>query len=245
MKMSLTRFGELFCRLVSDGTSKHEWLVVLCHGFGAPGDDLVDLAPAMLQLAPELGSKVIFAFPEAPLTLDFAGFGQARAWWHLDLEGIARARALGLTRTLAQEKPEGLEPACNKLMTMLEELQAQTGVPMKRTVLGGFSQGAMLATDLTLRGGRAPRGLFCLSGNLLNAQEWADLARRRKGLEVFMSHGRQDPVLPYGGAEDLRECLETAGCHVTFLPFDGGHTINHEGVAEMARRLASYVSANS
>jgi phospholipase/carboxylesterase len=205
---------------------------------------LVDLAPAMLHLAPELGSKVIFAFPEAPLSLDFAGFGQARAWWHLDLEAIARTRALGLGRTLAQEKPEGLEVARKKLEAALSELQTKTGVPMKRTVLGGFSQGAMLATDATLRAKRSPRGLFCLSGNLLNAKEWADLARHRKGLDVFQSHGRQDPILPYGGAEDLRACLETAGCNVSFLPFDGGHTISQGGVAEMARRLASYVGAS-
>ncbi|MGV3621849.1 MAG: phospholipase, partial [Archangium sp.] len=63
--------------------------VILCHGFGAPGDDLVGLAPELVKLQPSLKS-VRFYFPAAPINLGELGWGDARAWWLIDMAAVQR-----------------------------------------------------------------------------------------------------------------------------------------------------------
>src|SRR5438874_9441645 len=116
-------------------------IVVLVHGFGAPGDDLVALVPLM-RAAPELR----FVFPAAPLALE--GPGDARAWWMLDLDALA----LGARRTFdPQDVPAGLAEARAQLSSLLDAVESELGVAAERLVLGGFSQGAMLALDVALQ----------------------------------------------------------------------------------------------
>ena len=62
--------------------------VIFCHGFGAPGDDLVGLAPELVRAVPAL-RDVRFYFPAAPLTLEM-GFGDSRAWWLIDMGAIQK-----------------------------------------------------------------------------------------------------------------------------------------------------------
>jgi phospholipase/carboxylesterase len=238
MNVKLTQFGDLNCRLVGAEDQSPQTLVILCHGFGAPGHDLVGLGPAVYQLAPNLVGKVAFAFPEAPLSLDFAGFGQARAWWHLDLEAIERARIIGLERSLAEEEPEGLEPAYNLLKETCMGLLEHLGLGLENLVLGGFSQGAMVTTDLALHLPVAPQELYIFSGNLLHAKRWIPRMAARGKMEVFVSHGQQDPILPYTGAESLAAALQDHQANVEFLPFDGGHTIPHDAIRRLAERLS-------
>jgi phospholipase/carboxylesterase len=116
----------------------------------------------------------------------------------------------------------------------LEALQQQSGLPMGRILLGGFSQGAMLATDLTLRSDEAPAALAIFSGTMLAEPEWRRLAPRRRGLKVLQTHGRQDPILPFVSSEWVREMLVESGLDVRYLPFDGPHTISMDGVVGLA-----------
>jgi len=109
---------------------------------------------------------------------------------------------------------------------------------MDRLVLGGFSQGAMLATDVTLRLEEAPAGLCVLSGTLLCEKEWRLRAARRAQLPILQSHGRQDPILPFQGAVWLQEMFEGAGMTVEFHPFDGPHTIPESVLTATARFIA-------
>jgi phospholipase/carboxylesterase len=125
------------------------------------------------------------------------------------------------------------------MLALLEELSLKTQVPMGRTVLGGFSQGAMLMTDVTLRLEEAPLGLAILSGALVSRPEWAQRAARRSGLPVFQSHGRQDPILPFEVAERLRELLDQAGLKVEFAPFSGPHTIPAGALTALGRWIDS------
>jgi phospholipase/carboxylesterase len=106
-------------------------------------------------------------------------------------------------------------------------------------VLGGFSQGAMVTTDLALRQDEAPAALVILSGTLLTEAEWRTRAPRRKGLSVLQSHGRQDPILPFDDAVALRELLQEAGLSVDFLPFDGPHSIPEEALDRLGALLLS------
>lgn len=209
--------------------------VVLCHGFGAPGDDLVSLWGELLQRQPGL-ADVRFYFPAAPLSLGGLGWGDSRAWWMIDLETMARLNQgdAASLRDFRRKEPEGLGEARARLAGLLEAIRKDTGLPPGKLVLGGFSQGAMLATDLALRLPEPPAGLAIFSGTLLLEDQWRALAPQRKGLQVLQSHGRQDPLLAFAAAEQLRDLLAAAGLGVQFLPFDGGHTLTVEVVDALA-----------
>jgi phospholipase/carboxylesterase len=192
-------------------------LVVLLHGFGAPGDDLVSLHRVI-----EAPAGTRFLFPVAPLALPPA-YGAGRAWWHIDMAALDKAMREGTVRDLSREAPDGLLPARAKVQALL--LEAQTKLSPSAIVLGGFSQGAMLSCDVALDSDIALGGLVVLSGTLLAEAEWTARMASRKGLPVLQSHGRQDPILAFEMAERLRDLLKEAGLDVTWIPFNGGHGI--------------------
>jgi phospholipase/carboxylesterase len=240
-----TKLGPLTCRIVDtvrDGATP-DLLVVLCHGFGAPGTDLVPLAEEMCGARPALVGRTRFVFPQAPVELGGMGFYDARAWWMIDIERFATAQRQGRLAEMADEVPEGLDAARKQLRAAVEELLRGTRLDASHLVLGGFSQGSMVTTDLALRMDDAPAGLVVFSGTLLNQADWARRAPRRRGLRVVQSHGRQDPLLPFANAELLRDLLVTSGLEVDFLPFDGAHTITAEGLEKAAALAAAALPA--
>lgn len=194
-------------------------LVILLHGFGAPGDDLVPLADVIDSPA---GTR--WLFPEGPLSLDL-GFGGGRAWWIIDMARIQADRAAGRIRDLTGEIPKGLALARERVATFFKELPRQMPADYRKTVIGGFSQGAMLTCDALLHTDYPFAGLVQLSGNLLAQPVWGPLMAKRKGTAVFQSHGTQDDILPYVGAERLRDALSKAGMAVEWHSFRGGHEI--------------------
>ena len=198
--------------------------LVFCHGFGAPGDDLVPLGSEWIRSQPQL-AVVRMVFPEAPLQLP-AVYGNGRAWWPLNVEALMERQATGFgLKQLQEDTPDGLPKARRSLLSVVDELARQSRLPVSRVVLGGFSQGAMLALDVALHLEDRPAGAVLFSGNLVARPEWERRARNRAGLPVFQSHGRQDPLLPFSGAEALQDVLVQARMAVEFLEFDGGHTI--------------------
>lgn len=194
-------------------------LVVLLHGFGAPGDDLVALWRYL-----NVPDEVRFLFPAAPLNLDM-GFGDARAWWMFDMERVAQARDQGQWDELSQEIPRGLSPARTQMQDVLSLAIESLSVPSQSLVLGGFSQGAMLSTDLVLHSDIPFAGLALLSSALIAKQEWLTRLPNRQGLPVFQSHGTDDPVLGFSMAKQLREHIQLAGLPVSWIEFRGGHEI--------------------
>ena len=194
-------------------------VVVLLHGFGAPGNDLVPLAEFL-----DVPTGTRFVFPEGPLSLSF-GPRDARAWWLIDMARIAQDQAAGRVRDLSNEIPQGLAPARETMLAFLKEVERLLDADPHKTVLGGFSQGAMLTCDAMLHTDRPYAGLVQLSGTLLALQEWGPLLQKRKGLPVFQSHGVQDEILPYIGASRLRDTLSQSGLAVEWHRFRGGHEI--------------------
>ena len=93
--------------------------MILLHGFGAPGDDLVSLADVLNVPA---GTR--FVFPEGPLSLSF-GPSDARAWWLIDMARIAADQAAGRVRDLSQDIPKGLAPARETMLVFLKEVEQQ------------------------------------------------------------------------------------------------------------------------
>src|SRR5687767_2709810 len=121
--------------------------VVCFHGYGA---DAADLAPLASEL--DLPAPVRWVFPDGLLGME-GGFG--RAWFPID-----ESRFSGAPIDLSREAPAGMAEAAKAAAGLLDAL----GTPIEDVVLGGFSQGAMLALELALGAGRSPRGLFLLSG---------------------------------------------------------------------------------
>jgi phospholipase/carboxylesterase len=214
--------GGLKVRLVggSDGRGGGDGpVVLLLHGFGAPGDDLVPLADVI-----EVPRGTRWLFPEAPLSLNM-GFGDSRAWWIIDFARIQEDRAAGRIRDLSVEIPQGLALARERFLEFLKELPRQFQIDYKKTVIGGFSQGAMLTCDAVLHTDYPFAGLVQLSCNLLAQSVWGPLMPTRKGLPVFQSHGTLDDILPHIGAERLCEALTQSGLAVERHSFRGGHEI--------------------
>jgi phospholipase/carboxylesterase len=216
--------------------------VVLCHGYGAPGDDLVSLAAETFRADRTLEDRLCFVFPEAPLALSSMGPWDSRAWWPLDERILDAALTRGAPIETVREAPAELPVLRETLGRLLDELEREEGIPAARVVLGGFSQGAMLATDVALRLPDSPAGLVVFSGTLLDAPEWGRLATARRGMPALVSHGRQDPLLSFRTAEDLRDLLAGAGVRVEFVPFNGPHTISPEGFVSFVGLLQSLVA---
>lgn len=215
-------YGELSVRL-SGGDDREGGgdgpLVILLHGYGAPGEDLVPFGRAL-----DVPDGTRFAFPAAPISLA-TGFG-ARAWWHIDIEALERAMTAGQHRDQRHTVPEELAETRRLAGDTIRALVA--GLGAKKVVLGGFSQGAMLALDLALCGDLGDTdlaGLVLMSGTLLAEDQWRPQLPSRRGLPVFQSHGQVDALLSFEAAEELRGMLDEAGLPVTFVPFRGGHEI--------------------
>ena len=216
--------GKLRVRLAGGTDGKgggHGPIVVLLHGFGAPGEDLV---PLWRVLA--VTESIRFLFPVAPLQLPDS-LSDGRAWWMLDMDKIARDMASGRGRD-TNAIPHGLIEARALVIGLLDDLERQLNISTSQMVLGGFSQGAMLASDVVLHTTRPFAGLVIMSGTIIAQEEWQQRLSGRQGLPVFQSHGMGDPLLGFDTAERLHGMLTTAGLSVYWHPFHGGHEIPPE-----------------
>jgi phospholipase/carboxylesterase len=129
----------------------------------------------------------------------------------------------------------------------LERLEAfvdATGVPLERTVLGGFSQGTAMSYALGLRAGRPrPAAILALSGFIPTVPGFeVDLASR-SGLPVAIGHGTRDPVIPVEFAHDARSRLEAAGADVTYNESPIGHQIDPRFLATLPDLVSRAISA--
>jgi phospholipase/carboxylesterase len=237
---NLEQLGGLNCCTVQqvDGETP-ELVVILCHGFGAPGTDLVGLAAELMRCQPRLMESTQFIFPEAPLSLEEFGFDGGRAWWPLDVAKLNNAIANGEFRDQRKYNPPELANARKLLTALVDEVRGRTGLPASRIVLGGFSQGSMLATDVALRLDEAPGALSVWSGTLLCEEQWRELAGKRGPLKVLQSHGTVDPILPFEAATWLKDLFTESGFSVDFIEFPDVHTIPREGITNFAELLVS------
>ena len=199
--------------------------VVILHGWGAAGDDLLPLAEAFERP----GAR--FFVPAGPLP----EVGGGRAWWHLD----PNARP---PHAFDDRVPPGHRPtpavlaaraAVQSLIATIVEQYAPTAV-----MLVGFSQGAMLATDVALAEGTpAVARVVAMSGVLLVDSVPALATPRASKPRFLLSHGRQDPVVPFAGGARAKDLLEQHGFPVTWRPFDGGHAIPPQVLIDVERFL--------
>ena len=224
---------DLLVRMVGKSPPAATTSVVLMHGFGAGGEDLVGLAR---ELGPQ--PNVRFLFPAAPLLLEGDPDG-ARAWWMIDFARLERMQRSGRDQRSVDEIPDGLAEARAAIDSLLDQLAADG---TQRIILGGFSQGSMLALDVALHRQAPIAGLALMSTTHINGAAWKERLERVRGVPIFMSHGSRDPLLPFATARDLRDLLAAAGADVDWVEFPGGHEIPRPvlaGVARLITRVAA------
>jgi phospholipase/carboxylesterase len=169
-------------------------LVVILHGWGADAQDLYPLGAA-LNLANYQCLFVNAPFPHPQIP-------QGRAWYNLENPTF-----------------DGLADSRQALREYLLSLEAQTQIPLHKTVLGGFSQGGAMGLDVGLTLPLA--GVFALSGYLHFQPEPTDSPLP----PILMVHGSQDQVVPIAMARQGREALQRIGAIVDYQEFAMGHEI--------------------
>ena len=191
-------------------------LVVLCHGVGADGHDLIDLAPTWSHALPD----AVFVAVDAPFPHD-SGFG--RQWW-----------SVGDRTPSVMEA--GVRSAAGFLDAFIDSELVRLGLPPDAYALMGFSQGAMTALFTGLRRAAAPRAILAFSGALIAPERLpAELANRAP---VLLVHGEADDVVPAHRSHDAERALRAANVPVeaVYVP-RLGHGIEDTGLAMGALAL--------
>jgi phospholipase/carboxylesterase len=184
-------------------------LLVLHHGRGADEHDLLPLGDV---LDPERRLHVVT--PRAPLTLP----GWPGYHWYV----VPR---------VGYPDPETFWAAFRALAEFHDELWERTGITPDRTVFGGFSMGSVMSYSLGLSADRpVPAGILAFSGFIPVVDGWEPDLEARKGMPVFIAHGRRDPVMDISFARQARDLLEGAGLDVEYHESDAGHHIDPDHV---------------
>ena len=161
----------------------------------------------------------------------------------IDTEALQRSIESGDPRDLSQDLPEGMSEASEMVSELVEQLMETHQISEDRVVLGGFSQGSMVTTDVALRMKNAPGALIVMSGTLVCEPVWSELSQKREMLKILQSHGTQDPILPFEAARTLRSLFLQAGFEHQFLPFDGVHSISEEVLRASAELILSLLES--
>lgn len=188
--------------------------IILFHGYGA---DMHDLSSLREWLDPE--QKWHWYFPNGPLRIPMGGYGDGRAWFHIDMAALEAAMQMGTTRDFSGDA----NPDFLKAVESAEDFCRQIQEKHPELIIGGFSQGAMVTSHIAARGRVPLKGLILLSGNLVDLKTLSE--SKPAAIPFFQSHGQQDAVLGFKHAEALRVLLESKGMKGTWVPFRGGHEI--------------------
>jgi len=205
--------------------------VVFFHGYGADAADLIPLYDML-----HLSSNTTFICPEAQMEVIIAPGMYGKAWFQIDSRRLEEAMKNGEPTDMSQTTPPGLEQARKVAARMYDELVEKHS----KVIIGGFSQGAMLATELALTHAKKPSGLVLMSATLLNEERWKKLAPSCDGVPFFQCHGKNDALLGYDYAERLFTLLNDAGLHGDFFSFSGGHEIPPKAI----ERIAKFIKSN-
>ena len=191
-------------------------LVVLCHGVGADGHDLIDLAPWWATALPQAA----FVAPNAPEPFSAGPMG--RQWFPLWDRSPAQLEA-------------GAEAASAQLGAFVDAELERLGLPADAYALMGFSQGAMTVLYAGPRRAVAPRAILAFSGALLAPSRLAETPARPP---VLLAHGEADEVVPAARSRAAEQALRDAGFVVesVFSP-RLGHGIDEAGLSAGALLL--------
>jgi len=184
-------------------------LIVVLHGRGASAEDLAPIAGEID------GDDYRWIFPNARLRVDLGGW-VGYAWYGFEQV----ARDLPASRAAVE--------------ALLDDLWRRSGLGPARTVLAGFSQGAVVTLDVGLRAAERFAGLVAMSGYLYEDAELTAALAGARDQRLLIVHGRDDMVLPVARARAARRALEAAGLAPVYHEFEMGHEVSGESLAVVA-----------
>lgn len=193
-------------------------LVILCHGYGSDGNDLISLAPYWQQIMPDAA----FIAPNAPAPCD--GNPMGYQWFPI-------------TRLDPSEIARGVESAAPQLDRFIDEQLRLRGLDGSQLALVGFSQGTMMALHVGLRRAVSPACIIGYSGALAVPERLKD--EMRGSPPVLMIHGDADDMLPVSRMHSAVQALGEAGLAVRWHVSPGlGHGIDQTGLELGGRFIA-------
>lgn len=201
------------------GSETPKNIVVMLHGYGADGYDLMGLAP---PLAPYIESP-LFICPHAPNLV--AGMGPGREWF-------------GLTQLQPEELDQGVKTAAPILRSFLQNLCKTYEKTFENIILIGFSQGTMMALEVGLRLPSKPKAIIGFSGALAGP----DRLKTDQIVHppVLLIHGSDDPVVPCQASYLAQAALNDENIQCDLHVSDGyPHTIAPDGLVAAAEYLTS------
>lgn len=189
---------------------KPQQIVLLLHGLGADGNDLIGLAPYFAQALPD----ALFVSPHAPFACDMAPTG--RQWFSLQDQSMPAMF-------------EGVRRAAPILEAFIDNLLEAHGLTEDRLAYVGFSQGTMMSLHVATRRHDSCAAVVGYSGLLVGAEELATEITARP--PVLLVHGDADPVVPVEALPMSQKALETAGVVVESEVRPGlPHSIDEDGI---------------
>jgi len=207
-------------------TAKH--LVVFLHGYGADGNDLIDIGRAWQNLLPDTA----FVSPHAPHPCGQASVG--REWFPLTFRD-------------PNERWNGVNAAAPALNAFLDAELKRRNLPASALALVGFSQGTMMALHVGLRRGVAPAAIVGYSGMLVVPEDVDPdkfAAEIRSKPPVMLIHGDQDQLIPVQALLHAAQGLAALEVPVQFHVSPGvGHGIDPEGLRHGGEFLARNLAA--
>jgi phospholipase/carboxylesterase len=200
-------------------------LVILLHGLGADGNDLIGLAPYWARLLPDAE----FVSPNAPFPCDMAPYGYQ---WFSSQDRSPEA-VLG-----------GVRAAAPILDAFIDEALEQRGLGSGDLALVGFSQGTMMSLFVGLRRAEPVAGIVGFSGRLLAPELLASELRSRP--PILLAHGTEDPLVPYSSLAAAETMLKAAGVPVETVTSVGiGHSIDDQGLRRGGQFLKNVLSGTT
>jgi phospholipase/carboxylesterase len=198
-------------------------LLILHHGRGTDDQDLLPLADVL-----DPGRELHVVSARAPLQLPGApGFH----WYQVQRVGYPDRCTFHSSR--------------QQLADFHDAIWERLAVEPERTILGGFSMGAVMSYALGLSGDRpAPAGILAFSGFIPAVEGWEPETGSRQHLPVLIAHGRRDPVIGVEFARRARELLEGAGLAVDYRESEAAHSIDPADIARAVEWVRSALTSS-
>lgn len=198
--------------------------VVLFHGYGASMRDLYGISDY-------LSADADWFFPDGPISVPLGFMMEGRAWFPIDMRELEAAMASGEFRRFEDKSSAEFDRSQEMVLEFLASLRQK----YKKLVIGGFSQGAMLASHVFAQA--KADGLALFSGTLIDKAKLEPKLSDVSGMEFLQSHGSADALLEFGQARNLFSLLEDKGMKGEFIPFEGGHEIPEKVLVKFAQYL--------